>query len=121
MITKSDAILIIVSAKRSTTMYWSMLEVGSSIIAACLPTLWPLVNHQYFSKLGSTLRNISPSWHRRFTLPPDSSHNAPPPTPPLPKVEEEDEDEDEGEECLDAGNNRRLTTNSQDDEDLGRT
>jgi len=43
---------------QTTIVYWSMFEIGLSIIAACLPTFWPLLIGGYPSRLARTLRQI---------------------------------------------------------------
>ena len=41
----------------STLVYWNMLEVGLSIIAACLPTLAPLFHDLSAEKLNQRMRS----------------------------------------------------------------
>lgn len=42
----------------TTIVYWSMLEMGLSIIAACLPTLAPTFHDLSAEKLGQRMRSI---------------------------------------------------------------
>ena len=42
----------------STIVYWSMLEMGLSIIAACLPTLAPIFHDLSAEKLSQRLRSV---------------------------------------------------------------
>lgn len=42
----------------STWMYWSMIELGISITAACLPTLRPLFGELSSNILSNTLRSL---------------------------------------------------------------
>ncbi|CAF9914246.1 MAG: hypothetical protein ALECFALPRED_009506 [Alectoria fallacina] len=50
----------------STILYWSMLEIGLSVIAACLPTLAPLFRDVPAEQINKLMRNF-------FTLPSRSS------------------------------------------------
>ena len=63
---------------QTTILYWSMFEIGLSIIAACLPTLWPLLTQRPPLKVTSSLRDLvapfrsrpSPRNLSQITLPP---------------------------------------------------
>lgn len=50
----------------STILYWSMLEIGFSVIAACLPTLAPLFRDVPTEQINKLMRDF-------FTLPSRSS------------------------------------------------
>ncbi|KAF2228673.1 hypothetical protein EV356DRAFT_495111 [Viridothelium virens] len=50
---------------QTTIVYWSMFEIGLSIIAACLPTFWPLFTRHYPERLGYSLRNLMTSIRSR--------------------------------------------------------
>jgi len=45
---------------QTTIVYWSMLEIGLSILAACLPTFWPLIARRPTPKIGYYLRTLLP-------------------------------------------------------------
>ena len=42
----------------TTIVFWSMLEMGLSIIAACLPTLGPIFHDLSAEKLGQRMRSF---------------------------------------------------------------
>ncbi|KAI1076112.1 hypothetical protein F5B20DRAFT_594319 [Whalleya microplaca] len=42
----------------TTEIYWSMLEMGISVVAACLPTIWPLASNVSLESMVHTIRSM---------------------------------------------------------------
>jgi hypothetical protein len=39
-------------------MFWSMIEMGTAIVAGCLPTIWPLINNISLEGMVRTIRSV---------------------------------------------------------------
>ncbi|OTB01691.1 hypothetical protein M426DRAFT_14305 [Hypoxylon sp. CI-4A] len=42
----------------TTEIYWSMIEMGISVLAACLPTIWPLLGKVSLESMVRTVRSM---------------------------------------------------------------
>lgn len=42
----------------TTEIYWSMIEMGISVVAACLPAIWPLLGKASLESMVHTVRSM---------------------------------------------------------------